>query len=137
MLSLNWKLLWDTFYWKCTIIAVFFNRIYIKTPLAHQLDTVSRMFCVFSLESNKRAICHQHSIRYLNWCRSPLYLYTYFFNFFWEIVDEQSKEGWSLSNTNCRREPVNTPITYSYTQNCVSISKLLRIVKIPVIYYTP
>lgn len=56
MLSLNWKLLWDTFYWKCTIIAVFFYRIYIKTPLAHQLDTVSRMFCVFSLESNKRAM---------------------------------------------------------------------------------
>lgn len=33
-----------------------FFRIYIKTPLAHQLDTVSRMFCVFSLESNKRAM---------------------------------------------------------------------------------
>lgn len=36
----------------------FFFRIYIinKTPLAHQLDTVSRMICVFSLESNKRAM---------------------------------------------------------------------------------
>lgn len=33
-----------------------FFRIYIKTPLAHQLDTVSKMFCVFSLESNKRAM---------------------------------------------------------------------------------